>query len=732
MPTDQTEDKPKSTKSKSDIPALNTKAVEKIKDALKDRRKYEQKLARAHHQRFCLDRPSVNNYPYPKASNFRYPLSDTLIDQKKPFLFKVIFSSENLAFFKGLMEANIPFGLKCANFFDFIVKEKTDFEEIIQYALDAYLQDGEDWVKTTWDLELEIPVVKKVDNLFIITPSKTKDHHKGPWMAEVLQMSKREFKKRYGKIENIETLISEIEDSNADEDADEGDRDENEYEREGISCSKADKYFVVYEYHYQAGDSRRMRTISPDKPEFDFQDDIEYHYEWLIKSKRYMYEHGKRELINENLHSSRGYPEVVREGESLMSGIVRSQHNALAIYGSPPLVAPNGLPANTQNINWSPTAIIPFEIKPLQLGNPPFSWQEELNNQRGIWERRAAAPDFGMGKANTQNDPRTAREVQAIANQQMLGVELEAGNWKRHLRAIYRQMWALIVQYKPKSLVYYMGDELAELPPEALNNDYLIMPSGSAEAVNKEFMGQKAITLFQMAQGNPYANQGEIFKNVLEWSYPGQVNRFFTNPQQRQEEQAKKTASDISAIISTGAAMVPDKNDDFYTAAKTGIQIMQSIDQRGQPMPPDVGPKIANYIAIAREELRKSNPQQYQQLTQELDMIDQQNQMKRQQGMMQQQQAAMQAQAQPPAQPAPQVVQAAPAPVPTNKKVDTFAQVVRDENGKVLGLKSTSIEQQVDALGRVVRTNGTGNGTALIRRNPNGEVEQINKLKNGV
>ena len=705
MPTDQTEDKSKSTKSKSDIPDLNVKAVEKIKDALKDRRKYEQKLARFHHQRFCLDRPNVNNYPYPKASNFRYPLSDTLIDQKKPFLFEVIFSSENLAFFKGMIEQNVPFGMKCANYFDFIVKEKTDFEEVIQYALDAYLQDGETWIKTTWDVDLEVPVVRKVDNLFIITPSKTKDHHKGPWMAEVLQMSKREFKKRYGKLPGFDALVSEIEDSNADEDADEGDRDETEYEREGISCSKADKYFVVYEYHYQAGDSRRFRTISPDKPEFDFQDDIDYHHEWCIKNRRFMYEHGKRELINENLHSSRGYPEVVREGEQLMSGIVRSQHNALAIYGSPPLVAPNGLPANTQNINWSPTAIIPFDIKPMQLGEPPFSWQQELNNQRGIWERRAQTIDSTVGAGNTQDSPRTKYEIQTLNAKSTVGVKLEAGNFKRFLRMIYRQMWALVVQYKPKSLVYYMGDDLVNLPPEALNNEYLITPSGSAEAVDKESMGNKALSLYREFKDSPYANQSELAKNVFEWAYPGQVNRFHANPQQRQEQQAKKTASDISAIISTGAAMVPDPNDDFYTAAKTGIQITQQIDQRGQQLPPDVGPKIANYITVAREQLKKSNPQQYQQLTQELDMIDQQNQLKRQQGEMQQQiaqQAAMQ-QPQAPAQPMPQVVQAAPRPPPTNVKVEKYSKIVRDENGKAIGIQSTAIETPVDAMGRPVR-----------------------------
>jgi hypothetical protein len=202
-----------------------------------------------------------------------------------------------------------------------------------------------------------------------------------------------------------------------------------------------------------------------------------------------------------------------------------------------------------------------------------------------------------------------------------------------------------------------MGDQIETLPPEALNNDYIITPAGSAEAVNKEFMGQKAVTLFQMAQGNPYANMGEIFKNVLEWSYPGQVNRFYTNPQQRQEEQAKKTANDIGTIISTGAAMVPDPNDDMYTAAKTGMQVAMTIDQRGQVLPPDVAPKISNYIAQAREGLKKSNPQAYQQLTQELDMMDQQNQLKKQQEALAVQQAQMaQAQSVYNSQPVPQVM----------------------------------------------------------------------------
>lgn len=616
----------------ADISSLNQVVCDKINTALRDRREYENKLAAAHAQRFCLDRPERNNSPFPNASNFRYPLSDTLIDQKKPFLFKVSFASDNIAYFKSMDPLSTVFNNKTAAFFDFIVKEQTDFQEDIQYALDAHLQDGEDYVKITWNEEKQVPEAETIESMFIISPARGKKFKDVPWFAEVLHLSKKECKEAYPEVKGIDEIFESLESGNSyDSRVDQSNKEEAEYRREGINFSGKKGYLVLYSYHYTTKDSRRIRTISPDRPDIDFLDDREYPYDYCIKNKTWMVEHGKREYINAKTHSSRGYPEVVREGEYLMSGLVRSQHNALTMYGNPMLTAPNGVTGSTQNITWEPGSFLPFQVEAVNIAPPPFTWDAELSNQRSIWERRAATVDFGIGSGNEKNDSRTKYEVQQITNFTMAGLDMESGNWKRHLGLIFKQMWGLICQFKPKNLMYYLGDEIEKLPPEAINENYLITPTGSIDAINKEEMGRKAIAFWQMMQNNQYANQEEGWKNVVEWSYPGQVQRFYINPAQRQQQQSKKTLSDVSVIVATGAQMTPDQNDDFYTAALTATQFLQNADQQGRQYPSDTAQKVGNYIAIAREALKKQNKQQYEQLTQQLDLIDQQNHMRQQQ-----------------------------------------------------------------------------------------------------
>jgi len=598
---------------------------------LKDRVEWERKLSRNQLQRFCQDRNRVNNIPWPKASNIRYPLSDTLIDQKKPFFFKLLYSSERIPFFKALVSKNIPFTEGCASYLDFIVKERTEFEDEIQYATDQMLQDGECIMKVTWDVQNECPIYTHIDNLFVITPSNTTDPSKAAWITHIRQFSKRDFLDEYKKytkegqteadrLTELKTIVSKIFDSDTALENDQADREDDEYQREGINRTIRGGRIVVWENHYEDDDGKkRIRSTMPDDPDIDLSDDREYSFEYCLKNDVWMFFHHKREKTNKKMHSARGYPELVQDGEHSITAMQRAKHNAMALALVP--VYSGNIPGNTQNLVMAPGTVLPPGLTAVTSGNYPFeAWTAEMNHTREIWERRAGAVDSGIGTGNTMNDSRTKFEVQQISNMQMMGVELESGNWKKFIRELMKMSWGIIVQFKPKSLMYYIGEEMSSLPMEALTNDYMISISGSAEGVNKEWMVQKAQMLWTASQNNPFSNGLEAWKNLMQVLNPGEAQRFVTDPQQRQQEAMQKAASDISLML-IGFPVAPKPADDHLVSAMTAAQFLDAKASKGEPIDKQAVMLISQYISAHREALKQTDKQGYGQLTQALDQL---------------------------------------------------------------------------------------------------------------
>lgn len=614
------------------MPSLRDQ-VDEINEALKERTGWEQELARGEAQRKCLDRAKSNNNPWPKASNVRYPLSDTMIAQFTPFLFKIYYASERCVTFRPTSSKNADFGGVCADWMDLKIKTQTELEEEIQPCIDKMLQDGETVMKVMWNNGKQTWEFEHVDNLFFITPNTALcplDTY-APWCVHVLNLSPKKVRKKFKHCKNIDSFVESIKDGSTMKN-DQGQREETEYQREGINISPKNKNIVLWEKHYKTADGKhRIVTLSPDDAGFDFEDDRGYQHE----IGGYMFEHTRWEKLDRKPHSARGIPRLVMEGEFTMTAIERAKQNSMTLYNTPVWWPASGqLPSNMQNVQWQPGSGMPFPIEIAKFGEPPISWDIELRNQREKWERRVGSPDYGIGSANTQNDSRTATEVKAIAFQQSQSVDLITGNWRMFLGRIMKKAWAYVVEAKPESLKAFVDGKNIQIPQEALNNDWLITVTGSAESVNKESMAQKAIALWQMCANNPFANVGEAWKNVLQHLTPGEVDRFYQDPQERQQQQAKKTQTDIGTMVATGSPMLPDPTDDLLTAGMTAAQYLQREMQRasdpmmaqqmqGTPqLSAQTSQLISQYIAACREGLSRGNPQGYQQLNQLLNQID--------------------------------------------------------------------------------------------------------------
>lgn len=597
-------------------------------DALKARLDWEKKLARCEAQRFCTDRPQVNNIPWPRASNVRYPLADMIIDQKKPFKYKVLFSGEHVAKFRALKRSHTEYALGCEGFYDFHIKERTNFERTMQYCLDSGEQEGESLVKIMYDRKLHALYFQWVENLFLITPAGAQELDDAPWFIHVLQLSPDDVKKRFKDVQGIDEFVARI--SSSEKQAllnDTYGKEENRYERQGITESEKDKYVVLWELHYKDEDGkRRIKTIAPEDYRFDFGDDRAYPY-WDPSEKEdwgWMVKQYRREITTPEMHSSRGVPEMVQEFEHVLTRGWQTRQNWMTLSTCPTVSASGGTTGSTQNLTWSPGKFYPFKVEIGQHPSPPPELMEEMIFTRGIAERRAATPDFGIGRGNTQSNSRTKYEVQQLSNIQMLSVDLETGNFKSFIREVLRYGWRLLTQYKPKALLYYMGEELTELPPEAIEDAYQITASGSAESVDKEFMLQKRLALLQLAVSLQIqsANIDELWKDVLEVASPGQVYRLYQPSQAVQANALKRAESDLSIIVSLGAPVTAQPGDNFAVSAQTGLQFLAAAAQRGDQLTPQQVNLITMYIQSHREALKKTNRMAYEQLNEALNKLD--------------------------------------------------------------------------------------------------------------
>jgi hypothetical protein len=236
-------------------PSTNLEHYEEVYKELGPRVAWEQKLARVSAQRHLQDRPRRALTPWVGASNIRFPLSATLIRQKKPVYFQVVYNSQNIAYFRALRPENLGFAAKVAVLYNDIVKLYTDFEEEIQYATDAVLQDGECVIKTTWDYEKQIPVFTHIENLAFITPAATNRIDDVPWVCEVLGLYEHQLLEKYGDVEGIEEFIKTVKDkSETNSINDSGGKDKDAYAREGISQSAKGAFITLWEKHYLGED----------------------------------------------------------------------------------------------------------------------------------------------------------------------------------------------------------------------------------------------------------------------------------------------------------------------------------------------------------------------------------------------------------------------------------------------------------------------------------------------
>jgi hypothetical protein len=539
--------------------------------------------------------------PFPGAADMHFPLVDSVIEKLKPFYLNQLFATERLADFISKDPQQGEAATDAAWWFDYKLKHKSNLEREIAYVFDCMLQNGRGIAKVTWDVEKKAVRFDSVEPIYLIVPPDTDELCNADHIVHVQHLSKWKYQNGPG-CENRnqdEAFIERILGGNSDNEA--VLLAATKKTREGITHTSLPDVIIIWEIYERTKEGWMIHTISPyleDEP--------------IRPSYGLAYNHGEAPFIDftmeetdKSYYSPRGVAEILAPYESSLCKIWNEKHDAMSFYNRPLFYANRDIP-NSGNIRMRPGDILPFEIRPVDRGAPPMSWDQEMINTRMIAEQRIAIPDFGTGQQINTTERKTATEIDQISASMNTIVDMRSRLARRQLGKIYTQAWSLLTQYD-KDFDFLKGDALKQLDSAAKDAVMSIQPNGSSDSWNQHARLKKAISRKQLMGASPFIDQGELDKSILELDEPGLVKRLYRDPATKQLDQVSRIMLAIPAL-EDGLALPPAPDDDDAIQAEFLMEYLAREAKAQKKLTPEAQKALQDRLAAHLARLKQTNP----------------------------------------------------------------------------------------------------------------------------
>ncbi|MEN9631949.1 MAG: hypothetical protein RL077_353 [Verrucomicrobiota bacterium] len=617
-----------------------------ILDAIRDRKGWEDKQTLFYQMRH--DGVRRKKKPWPGAADMHFPLADTLIEKIKPYYMQQVFAGETVAGFYAMKSENARFQTAAAQWFDYQIKQNSNFEEFLSVAIDGMCQGGRNPVRVRWDfaaeqLRFDAPAPDRV-----IVPAWTKNIAEADWVTLVQSWSVAAYK-RAGVFDCEADLIKRISGSGRSDSGENQNEEDIRLKREGLTIARSDKEIVLWTVHTRTDAGWLVSTYSPTSPKDKVRADFMLPYNQGEFAKGAPpFAQLSFELKEDGYYSARGVCERVAAFESSLN----KDWNTLKDYQTlttQPLFYSEGAQPNVGNLQFVPGQVFNKKIEAVQFPRSPVDIMQSMDATRATAEQLVALPDFGMGANRSTGGAKTATEVQALTAVMGNNVELRARVFRRELGLILNLAWSLLIQYAKDKRDFFYQDQLGELPEEAAGDLYRIEPNGSGDNFNREFQVQKAYGRFQTFNGNPFINQQELTKVTLETDDPRLVRRLFQTPQIAAATQTEDQAQELSIMLMGFPAMV-QPSDDHAAHLECGMQYIQAQIAKQVRFDPEAAALIAKHLLEHLQALREQDKPAaapYKQAESFLQQMMQSGQQAAQMRQQQQQMAAQQAQPMP-------------------------------------------------------------------------------------
>jgi hypothetical protein len=550
-----------------------------INDDLRNRSKLEARQSRWLAMRdFGLKRLSK---PWAGAADMHIPIGDTVIGKLKAYYVQWIFGPELLASFYSLSDQGDSYADSVAQWFNYQVRERSNFSIQSMVAIDSILQNGLGFVKTYWDTQFNCLSFQSVAPYYIIVPSWTSiDPRVMDRMVQVIHYSKDQYK-RAAKKRGLNTDKAFI-DSVTGSTKPDPKYEEMRYNQDGITYSHGDMILYWEIYERQDDGSILVKSMCPSNPAEPPRDDFKLPY----RHKQFPITRIGYEITDEGFYSSRGVMELVQMYEMSATKMWNEKLDYMSIANRP-ILSTQGGSINAQNIRWEPGGVYDVALQVVQQPPPPVSFDEEMQSTRSLAEQRVGIPDFGVGQDNQVNKPRTATEVNSIATVMQQSNDLRARVLKDGTTNIFEQAWSILLQYEQKSLDYFWRGQRITLPDAALDDCYQLEPNGSVDGYSRERDIQKLMQLRQLANGSPWLKVYEIDRKIVELMDSQWINQVYEPPQQVDADQQMLQATE-NATMMDGFGPQVKPTDEHVTHLKTIDGYLGWTVQNARPIPPDI------------------------------------------------------------------------------------------------------------------------------------------------
>ena len=581
---------------------------EAVLESIHDRAKWERRQALYYEMRH--DGLRRKNKPWPGASDLHFPLIDTAVSKLKPFYYQQITGRDTICSFVPMRQQLAPLTTAVERWFDYHIKEKTNFQKESLTWIDHMLMTGHSVMKIFWDDENKSCKFEAVDPLYWIIPEHTTDLHDADWMVQIMPMSVSAFLRddRYDH-----SFLDKIRGDGRDENTNTTQRDNEKFRREGLTYSGDDNMVIVWE-HYKRDENGNwvVCTYSPLVPDHD-----------LRPPMKLPYRHGKApfvdttyEVKDKGWYAGRGVPEQVAPEESYLNKLMNGKSDAITFYNTPMFRSERDIP-NSSNIRFRPGQILPYALQPIMMPQPPISWEQEIVQTRMIAEQRLSLPDFGVGQMINTKERRTATEVNAIGGMMERSVDLRARIFRLALARVYRQAYQLYLQYAPKDLMFRYLEDATSLQADALHGEYTIEPKGGVDGVDRSMLMQRAIMRKQLMAQSPWIDQIELDKSILELDDPSLVKRLVRDPQFKSADEAEDEAHNIP-IMERGYMPVPNQADDPRPRLPVLLGYINKMSQQGEEFEPEGKQAFMGRISTLLEQLEQVDMNAARQVRKEL------------------------------------------------------------------------------------------------------------------
>jgi hypothetical protein len=563
------------------------------------------------------------NKPFPGAADLHFPLIDMNIRKGKPFWESQATSTERLASFVSLQDQQAETTSAAADFFDFELKQNTNFEIELLHLVDRMLCRGRGVLKAIVDPFDDNKIVfETIDPMFIIVAEGADDFVDADWFVHVKHMSVAKYK-RDRRYEQDDGLINSIRGSK-DYDATGGIL-EDKQAREGINFSRNKDQIILWEHWVKTMGGWTVHTYSPQAPDKTVRRPFGCPYKLAGKPSCPFYSF-KTEVKEKGWYAPRGLPELNAAFEAYTCKLWNEKTDAMTFANRPVFTSQQPI-ANTGNLRWAPGEYIPGGVQQVQTNGPSYSFDQEIAFTRSTSEQVSMLPDFGIvqsgGNGDTGGKPRTATENNRIANLQSVGTESNGKIFRMDLAKLYRHVWGLMLQFKRQKLSFYVSGEIKTLPEQALHDAYLIAPDGTPDQWNKQLRNQRAMQRLQAFSGAPNVDQDELVRDAMATDDPKFAQRAFIPTNLKAASEGEDEAYEI-VILQDGFPAAVKPNEDHATRIHTLMSWLMKQSMSGVPPNPIAIQRVQQHLAVHFQFLKKLQPEAAKQVQMQIMQMESQ------------------------------------------------------------------------------------------------------------